>query len=506
MSVISLSFPLEKYPTLQAFALSPAIIRLVIGPAASGKTSYCVMELLRLAMLQASNHDGVRNSMAVVVRQTYDLLVKSTVPTFKRMLGPLYNGKDSIPPVAKVQFPLADGTRVNLLVNFLSVDTPEDEKKFLGFEPTFVMIDEISECRESLVHAAVRRLGRFPSGALGTVTRSCLIAATNGPIEGHWIHQWWMGKKDAEFAAIAKQMGIPEYARIFRQPPALLRPTDATLDLHDAANWQPNPAAENIDNLAQGYGYYYAMLSGSPETIAAYVEGDFARLSHGRRVFREFSHDLHVRPDHTVRPQTPYVYRLAFDFGRTPVCLVAYLAEDGALVVLDEVMGVDMSVEELYDEYVMPVLRRAYNGWRCEDAAGDPAGAVEDQSTPQSPFRVLNQRGVPVSAPVPNNKLEPRLNAVRYFLKRLSTSGRPSLIISDKCRFLIEALGQTYIYEQVRGQVDVFKEQPTKTHVNHASDLADALQYLCAAALSALTDPDLLPSPRTRTGRNTWLG
>lgn len=477
MASVTLSFDLEQYPTLKQFAQSEAVIRIVTGPAGSGKTSYCVMELLRLAMLQAPGVDGIRRSMAVVVRNTYDLLIKSTVPTIKRQLGPLYQGKDSIPPVGKVQFPLADGTSVDLLINFLSVETEEDEKKFLGFEPTFVFIDEVSEVSESLIHAAVRRLGRYPSSSYGRCTRSCLIAATNGPVEGHWLHRWWLGEKDEEFVRIARQMGVSAYAEIFRQPPALLRPT--TPD----GEWLPNPMAENVHNLANGYGYYYAMLSGSDESIRSYVEGDFARLHKGKIVYPEFNRGLHVVPDNVLRPGQPSYYMLGFDFGRTPVCLLAHMADDGALCVLDEFMGEDTSIAELWSDTIGPALRRRYKGWVCEDAGGDPAGLVEDQSTPTSPYKVLQGKGVPIRAPVRNNAYEPRHNAVRYFMTTMSSTGRPRLQISERCRFLIEALSTTYIYERVRGQAGVHKDTPTKSHVNWASDVADCFQYLCLTAI-----------------------
>lgn len=469
----------------------------------SAKTSYCVMELLRLAMLQEpSPQDNVRYSMAVVVRNTYDLLIKSTVPTFKRMLGPLYRGKDSIPPVGQVIFPMADGTTVNLLINFMSVDSPEDEKKFLGFEPTFVFIDEVSECSESLIHAAVRRLGRYPSGALGKCTRSCLIAATNGPIEGHWLHHWWLGHEDEKHQQIARQMGIPVYAEIFKQPPALLRPLDPD------GEWLPNPEAENVHNLADGYGYYYAMLGGSPESIAAYVEGDFASISMGRRVYREFNTQMHVAPDRALRPNQPYYYLLSFDFGRTPVCLLGTVTPEGSLYILDEFMGEDISVSQLWDETVSPSLRRHYKGWMCEDATGDPAGMIEDQTTPLSPYKVLVKKGVPIRPVVNNNKYEARHNAVRYWLTQLNSSGKPKLQISDKCRFLIDALNRTYIYEKVRGQTDVYKEQPTKSHVNWASDLADAFQYVCLLAISITSNinQSTVYTTKPQQTESTWLG
>ena len=50
---------------------------------------------------------------------------------------------------------------------------------------------------------------------------------------------------------MSERMGRP-YFELFRQPPALLRQPDGS--------WDPNPMAENIENLPGGYNYYYAML------------------------------------------------------------------------------------------------------------------------------------------------------------------------------------------------------------------------------------------------------
>ena len=69
-------------------------------------------------------------------------------------------------------------------------------------------------------------------------------------------------EKDDEFKMMSERMGRP-YFELFRQPPALLRQPDGT--------WDPNPMAENIENLPGGYNYYYAMLGGEEQKIKAYV-------------------------------------------------------------------------------------------------------------------------------------------------------------------------------------------------------------------------------------------
>ena len=78
-------FPLEKYPTLHKFAVSPAKIKCVIGPAGTAKTSFMAMEILRRACMQEPNHEGIRYTKVMVARNTYQVLKSATVDTFKRM-------------------------------------------------------------------------------------------------------------------------------------------------------------------------------------------------------------------------------------------------------------------------------------------------------------------------------------------------------------------------------------------------------------------------------------
>lgn len=59
-------------PTLWRFAQSNAFIRGLMGPFRSGKSSACVVELLRRAQQQAPGRDGVRRTRWQVVRNCYD--------------------------------------------------------------------------------------------------------------------------------------------------------------------------------------------------------------------------------------------------------------------------------------------------------------------------------------------------------------------------------------------------------------------------------------------------
>src|SRR5262249_32988333 len=65
-------------PTCARFMKSAAFGRLLAGPVGSGKTTSCVIELLRRSMGQAKAKDGLRRTRHAIVRQTLKQL-KDTV-------------------------------------------------------------------------------------------------------------------------------------------------------------------------------------------------------------------------------------------------------------------------------------------------------------------------------------------------------------------------------------------------------------------------------------------
>lgn len=491
----TIGFELDKYPTLKRAAESNALIRLVSGPAGSAKTSFAIMEMLRLSLLQEpAPIDNTRYTRVLVVRNTYSLLKSNTIPSIRNMYGPLIKLTDGSQPTGVIKNKLSDGTFLHIDFQFLALDSEDAHNKLLGAEPTFVLLDELNMMPESVVFAIVRRLGRYPSKLRGSVTRTGIVGVFNGPVKGSWLHKWYLGEKDEVFEKVGEELrthstGVrfDRFMEWFRQPPALLRPPASDPE----ANWLPNPQAENIHNLPQGYGYYYMMLADpDPAKIQAFVEGEFADIKHGKVVFPEFSRQLHTFAHIDTRQIREYY--LSFDFGRTPVCLVSYLAMDGSIVVLDEFMGEDVSVDTLYRQQVLPALKRHYPNATCVQAFGDPAGLQRTQAVDISPFGVLRKLGVPIIPPTRNNQLEPRLQAVRQFIATLGHNGKPKLRISERCSFLIQAMASDYIYEQKRGSG--YSETPTKTHAGWASDLC------FAAGTLVITDRGNVPIEQLRVG------
>ena len=80
-------------PTLEEFALSNAFIRGVLGPLGSGKSSACVIELVRRGLAQRPGPDGVRRTRFAVIRNTYGELAGTTIKTVMEWLPERYFGR-----------------------------------------------------------------------------------------------------------------------------------------------------------------------------------------------------------------------------------------------------------------------------------------------------------------------------------------------------------------------------------------------------------------------------
>lgn len=500
---MKLGVDLRKYPTLARFTVSNAFIRFLIGPAGSLKTSFCFNEILKLACLQQPDAEGVRYTRWVVIRNTFEVLRRATMASCRQNIPePLLRYTEGNMPQAKGRFLLADGTTVDLQIDFLAVDTVDVLGKLLGYDFTGAFLDEISELPEEVALAAARRAGRYPPPNVAPPTWYGAFGATNGPLTNHWLYKWYKAQSgtsspDAEledFLAIRKsieELTGRTFFELFQQPPALLRPDEFHKD------WRPNPLAENVHNLPGGYAYYFNMLAGDDNKIAAYVEGKFSRLVTGKVVFPEFSRKIHVIEHKKIPPLSGHPLLLGADFGLTPAVLLAAETKDGTLVVLDELVGENMSTEALLDSIVIPHITSKYKGSVVGEAWGDPAGMTKGQGTDASPFSVMQSKNIPITIATTNNQLPLRIDAVKAMLGKLGDKGRGKLLISDRCTRLIEALEQTYVYTTgANGQ-----EAPTKSHVNWVSDIVDALQYLCLGVTLRTRKPRTHKSRRKPRGK-----
>ena len=239
-------------PTLRRFMASDAFVRCVVGPVGSGKSSACVVELLRRAAQQAPGPDGVRRSRWAVIRNTYPELRDTTRKTFEQWLPP---GKGKWHE-QEFAFTWETDTRVrgqagsmSCEILFRALDRPEDVKKLLSLELTGAYINEAREVPKHILDVLQSRIGRYPAMKDGGASWFGVWMDTNPWATSHWGYELFSKQR-------------PEGFDLFEQPDGL------------------SPQAENIENLPAGY--YQRLTHGKDaEWISEYVRSQYPSSDKG---------------------------------------------------------------------------------------------------------------------------------------------------------------------------------------------------------------------------------
>lgn len=220
-------------PTLSRFLDSDAFVRVVMGPVGSGKSSACVLEILRRAMEQAPGPDGLRRTRFVVVRNTYPELRDTTRKTFEHWVPPDLGTWNAQEFSFHMRF-----KDVDCEVLFRALDRGADVKKLLSLELTGCYFNELREIAKDIFDGMQGRVGRYPSAAQGGATWFGVWADTNPWHKGHWGSELFASP--------------PEGFELYRQPGGL------------------SPDAENVSHLPAGY--YERLCRGkSKEWVDVYV-------------------------------------------------------------------------------------------------------------------------------------------------------------------------------------------------------------------------------------------
>lgn len=444
-------------PTLARFMKSDAFGRLAAGPVGSGKTTACVIELLRRSINQTPAADGYSYTRHAIVRQTLKQLKDTVLKDCTAWLGGVGSWK-----VSENTFHL-EFDRVRSEWIFIPLEDAADQARLLSMQLTGAWLSECIEMNYDVVGPISGRLGRYPSGAQGTPTWHGMIADTNMPTEMTPWHNFMTNP-------------IPDW-QIFIQPSGL------------------SPLAENLNylvqneetiklpidhplRLAQGRRYYerfVEMYGEDSDWVKRYVHAQYGDDPTGMAVFqRSFKSDFHVVEDTQPIPGYPLI--IGQDFGRNPWSLICQCDHMGRLLVHEEVPGKNTGLEKHVQESLRPrLLSDKYLGYKVA-IVGDPSGVNKGTTTEESCFDLLKRLGLP-AFPAVTNDIEPRLRAVEALLSR-QTNGGPSLAINAKgCPMLIRGLAGGYRFVKMKsGKMGVV---PDKNDVEGFSHGQDTLQYVC---------------------------
>ena len=462
-------------PTMWDFVNDDAFVRVIAGAIGSGKSVLCVHELVRMAVQQKPNERGERLTRTLIVRNTFDQL-KTTV--MKTWFSWLPHGEWGIYKAGDKTFfmdhALPDGTRVKAEFLFVPLDTPDDVRKSLSLELTFLWANEWREIHPEVVDGLLMRLRRYPSMKDGGPSRSCAIFDTNMPDLDTWHFD--------------KMENPPANWSIHLQPPAILNleeylsqegeEPDANEGTPDAqgTSWWLNPRADNLHNLHTRY--YPDIIPGKSEDfINVYLRCRYGRSLSGVPVFdKTFNPEFHIADKPFTPLKSPeYPLIVGLDLGRTPATALLQRNAWGQLVVLDELTSENMGIETFLDRKLIPLLaKEQYLGCHVV-IAPDPAGWAKQQIGEVSPVDVIRQRGYKVAKPVTNDPKR-RIEAVeRVLLKHVD--GKPAFVVNPQCKELIKGFRYGYRYKVNRTGM-----QDDKPEKNASSHILDSLQYSCLVA------------------------
>lgn len=461
MTTINFSPP----PTCASFMRSDSFGRIIAGPVGSGKTTACIFELLRRACAQAPAQNGLRYTRFAVVRQTLKQLKDTVLRDIQAWLKELAYYKVSDNTVY-VEF--GDVRSEWLLI---PLETPEDQRRLLSMQLTGAWLSEGIEMPVDLISPLAGRIGRYPSGILGTPTWYGWITDTNMPSEGSPWHQL-MTNPPPDVQVWIQPGGMEPDAENLEW----LLQNDQTIRL------RLDVPEERERRREHGREYYKRFLrSNSEDWCTRYVHAKFGPDPSGTPVFARMF-DIHR---HATEDELPISFvaplLVGQDFGRDPCAVICQINERGQLLVLEEVICEDMGLELAVETRLRPALAQQRYVGASIAIIGDPSGRAKGSISEESNFEALKRMGFK-AFPAPTNDIDARIRAVEAFLAA-DKGGKPGLVI-DKVRCPKLVTGMLGGYRFGRTKLGIRKPKPDKNEYSH---IVDALQYAALAAHGGLS-------------------
>jgi hypothetical protein len=473
VSTRDIKYSYDSVPTIREFAASNARVRGLVGPFRSGKSSGCVVEIIRRALAQRPGPDGISRTRWLVVRNTYQELNDTTIKTFHMWLPPAHFGRHY---QTDHRYVIKGFEKCEIEILFRALDKPEQVSNLLSLEVTGAWVNEAREVPWAIVDAIQGRIEQYPPKSEGGPTWAGLFMDTNPP------------DQDSDWFRFFEETKHPEwFAAIFKQPSGL------------------GPDAENIPNLTNP-NYYRLLAQGKKdEWIKVYCKGEYGFVVDGKPVYDEYSDRLHRLE---VDPIEGPVIHIGLDFGLTPAACFSQLLPDGRWLVFDEMVSKNMGFDQFSDD-VLEHCQRSFKGDVRFKYDADPAGNQRAQTDKKTCFEIGMSKGMDIEPSEQDPTL--RMESVRKPLRTL-IGGEPQFILHPRCKQIRKGFlgGYNMRRIQVAGP-ERFASRPDKGPLSH---IMNAMEYTAATLFAgSLTrdrsEPDDWPSTgyeQNDAGRSSVTG
>ena len=496
------NFDFSKHPVISQGLMDDNPLRIFIGPFGSAKTTACCVEILRRAMEQEPAADNIRYSKWAVVRNTYSMLESTTLMTWQNIFPQEHCGQiiHSSPIRHHIQWASEGGEPgLDLLVEFMALDRPNDEAKLRSYEGTGMYFNELSEISKNIVDTAEKRVGRYPSLQQRGVrpTWFGIIADTNPPDDDHWIYNIYDSKPVGR-VCFKQPPGVFECEELedgtfksidVRNPEISTNDPNRKAIAGDGTKWIANPEAENLeflpvnmklspdgDPIGQGGYYLSSVPNKNKDWITCLLGGDFGNLVSGKPVIKDFN-ERTMKVDELPVIVAPGEGGMDIGGGTlNSAAVIGQYHPSGIYLVHDEIFEPDIGLEE-FCQMLKARLTERFPGMELAPLFGDPAGEQQDGILKQKYFDYIKAEGIMVR-PAPTNDPEVRVECIRAPMRRLIMGERPGILIHRRCKKLIKGLkgGWNYDRVQITGTAR-YKDKPSKNEFSH---VCEALGYwLC---------------------------
>jgi len=424
----------DHAPTIRAFSQSNKFIRGLMGPFGSGKSSGCVVEIVKWARKQPLI-DGVRKSRFAIIRNTYRQLEDTTIKTVHDWLPPDKFGKYHQTANTYTILRLDPELEIELL--YRALDRPEHVSNLLSLELTGAWVNEAREIPVAVIKALKGRVGRFPAVKDGGCVDPGIIMDTNPPDD----ESWWYETFEEDPA---------DNVELFKQPSGV------------------GPDAENIPYLPENY--YENLSTGEDEEfIKVYVRGEYGFVKDGKPIYPDYNDAIHCKK-FEIDPKA--VIKRGWDFGLTPACVFTQVSANGRFLVFDELVSEDLGIDKFSDAVLLHCSEN-YPNSKFEDY-GDPAGETRSETDEKTCFGILQGKGILIESGEQSPTM--RIESVKKPMNAL-VGGSPQLVLHPRCKTLRKGFQGRYQYKKLKiaGARERYHDKPDKNEYSHPHD---ALQYV----------------------------
>ena len=476
--------------TLEILHRDERLVRGVMGPVGSGKTTGIVADMNMRHFHQRVCRDGIVRDRFSLVRGTLALLNATLVDTWVRMFprtktyGSKYGVCGSLTQVR-------NGVTHIIYLRGFGLDKQGALGNLLSNNFSGSVINEAVTVSEAAKDGTAGRNGRYPD----------LMDAPSGfqNMPGAWIDRdgyprWFINhgqsmdtnaaSEDSWWYKKSRDGGAdPEHEVYFEQPPAAFREWN---DEQEKWIYELNmgqrpgvPPAENIEHIPEHWDYYRNIIGNAGEAhIRRYVCSEYSKTEVGNAVFSDFSERWHVANSGVPWPAPGTRLVGGMDFGQDRCTVIGYHSAEGRLMVCAEAADKTGSVEEFGNNVLRPLL--AQHGFSPNDITifCDPAGLNRGEHSSIGGILGMRMCGFDAMPPknLPNNDVLVRLESVRHFLGRI-VGAKGAVQLDPGLVHLIRSVGGGYVWKQRRVGVEKMDtDEPAK---NAHSHIADAFQYLC---------------------------